>query len=533
MSEQKKIAQRAGVVGFFTLVSRFAGLIRDVAIAHAFGTKLAADAFFVAFRIPNLLRRLFAEGALTVSFVPVFTQSLRKSHQEAKDVVDVSFSALIVMLTGVAILGVFFSPWLVHLTAWGFTRDPEKYTLTVYLTRVMFPYILMVSLAAWAMGILNSVKHFSSPAASPIFMNLGIILGAFVFTQWFHPPVLGLAIGVLVGGMMQLGCHFPFLLRFNFWPKFKWDPSHPAVKKILGMMIPAAYGAAVYQFNVIAITFLASFLPEGSVSYLWYADRVMEFPLGVFAISLATVILPTLADHAADKNLKALKETFGFGLRMIFFITLPAAAGLIVLSKQIIRVLFQHGSFSDLSTIATSHALIFFAVGLPFIAGVRITSNAFYSLQDSKTPVRVANRSVLVNFILSLILMWPLKHNGLALAVSLSSTFNFMMHLIDFRKKVGPMGLRKIIRGLSKSVIASVIMMAVLLILQKYSYLLHDGFIGQLARLVVDMAIGAVLYFLAGFMMRMEEMHRFMEMMRRKKKTVLPPPPPSDSLVDV
>lgn len=461
-----EIVKRAGLVGCLTLLSRIAGLIRDVAIAHAFGTRLAADAFFVAFRIPNLLRRLFAEGALTVSFVPVFTETLRKSHAEAKKVVDLSFTFLVVALLAVSAAGILCSPLLVRLTAWGFTHDPAKYHLTVTLTRIMFPYILLVSLAAWAMGILNSVKHFSSPAASPIFMNLGIILGALLLTHWFDPPVLGLAVGVLLGGLMQLATHFPFLIKFDFWPRLRWDPSHPAVKKILGMMVPAAYGAAVYQFNVIVITFLASFLPSGSVSYLWYADRIMEFPLGIFAISMATVLLPSLADHAAEKNLPALKETFRYGLRLIFFVTLPAAGGLIVLSEPIIRMIYQHGTFGPDSTAKTAATLIFFAIGLPFIAGVRVTSNAFYSLQDSRTPVRVANKAVLVNLVLSLLLMKPMGHSGLALAVSLASLFNFVMHLVDFRKKVGLLGLRQITGGLLKTMLSTLVMMALLRVMQ-------------------------------------------------------------------
>lgn len=505
MAENRNIARRAGVVGFFTLISRFAGLIRDVAIAHAFGTRLAADAFFVAFRIPNLLRRLFAEGALTVSFVPVFSQSLKQSRDEAKRVVDVTFTIMIVVMLAVSLIGVLASPWLVHVTAWGFTKDLEKYRLTVFLTRVMFPYIFLVSLAAWAMGILNSLKHFSAPAASPILMNLGIIAGAILFTRWFNPPILGLAVGVLVGGVMQLICHFPFLRHFGFWPRFRWDPSHPAVKKILGMMAPAAYGAAVYQFNVIVITFLASFLPSGSVSYLWYADRIMEFPLGIFAISVATAILPTLADYAAEENWAKLKESFAFGLRLIFFVTLPAAGGLMILSHPIIRLLFEHGTFGPESTRETSLALIFFAAGLPFIAGVRITSNAFYSIQDSRTPVRVANLSVLVNLILCLVFMWPLKHNGLALAVSLASVFNFVMHLIDFRKKVGPLGLKKILAGALKSLAATAVMAAFIFVLRRTFWLSANGLIDGVLQLLVQILVGVAVYLAAGFVMRMEE----------------------------
>jgi putative peptidoglycan lipid II flippase len=533
MTERKDIAKRAGMVSFFTFISRILGLVRDMAIASAFGTQAAADAFFVAFRIPNLLRRLFAEGALTVSFVPVFTEYLKKPRDEVKKVVDATFTFQCTILVLVALIGVVFSPWLVKLTAWGFSRDPDKFALTVYLTRVMFPYIVLISLAAWAMGILNTMKHFSSPAASPIFMNLGIILGATVLIRYFDPPVLGLAIGVLIGGVMQLGCHFPFLGQFGFLPRFRWDPRHPAIKRILGMMAPAAYGAAVYQFNVLAGTFLASFLPTGSVSYLWYADRVMEFPLGIFAVSLATVILPTLSDHATEKNFKALKETFAYGLRMIFFITVPAGMGLIVLADEIIRTLFHRGHFSDLSVTATAGALTAFAVGLPFISGVRVTSNAFYSMQDSRTPVRVATMAVLVDLVLSIILMRFFGHVGIAMAVTSASIFNFTMHLIDFRKKVGPLGLRRLGFGLLKTLIAAGLMGGAVWSMRRFVPLLpgREGTVWNVIRLGAHIGAGAAVYFLAAVALRMEEIEGFRKAIRRRRSGIPPPPtvPPADA----
>jgi len=527
MSEHKKIAKRAGMVGFFTFISRIAGLIRDMSIASAFGTQAAADAFFVAFRIPNLLRRLFAEGALTVSFVPVFTEYLKKPKDEVKKVVDATFTFQCTILLLVAAVGIATSPWLVKLTAWGFSKDPEKFELTVFLTRVMFPYIVLISLAAWAMGILNTMKHFSSPAASPIFMNLGIIFGATVLTHYVHPPVLGVAIGVMIGGVFQLGCHFPFLGKFGFMPRFYWDPKHPSIKKILGMMAPAAYGAAVYQFNVLAGTFLASFLPTGSVSYLWYADRVMEFPLGIFAVSLATVILPTLSDHAADKNFKALKETFAYGLKMIFFITIPAAVGLILLSDEIIRTLLHRGNFSEASVSATSAALMAFAVGLPFIAGVRVTSSAFYSLQDSKAPVRVATMAVAVDLVMSLILMRFFGHVGIAMAVTCASIFNFFMHVVDFRKKVGALGLRKILLGVLKTLVASFAMGATVWSVRRFVPLWEgrEGTLWNAMKMSAHIGIGAGVYFVMAMALRMEEVDGLFKALNRRKARGTQPPP--------
>ncbi len=528
-SEKGIIARRLGVVGFFTLVSRITGLIRDVAIAHAFGTRLAADAFFVAFRIPNLLRRLFAEGALTVAFVPVFTETLRKDPGEARQVSHASFTFAAAILVVVSLLGIALSPLLVRLTAWGFTADPEKFDLTVFLTRVMFPYILLVSLAALAMGVLNSLKHFGAPAASSIFMNLGIIAGAIWFAHWVEPPVLGLALGALVGGLLQFAIHLPFLARYGYWPRLRWNPAHPALRRIMGMMVPSAYGAAVYQFNVILITFLASFLPTGSVSYLWYADRIMEFPLGIFAVSLATVILPTLSDHAAAKDLEALKETFRFALRMIFFVTIPAAGGLVVLSGEIIRVLFQHGSFGPISTAATSWALVCFAIGLPFISAVRVTSNAFYSLQDTRTPVKIANLSVVVNVILSLILMFPLRHSGLALAVSVASLFNFVMQVVGLRRKVGRLGLKKILKGVVETTVATLLMGLFLWGLKLLPlWPEREGILPQVARLGIHVVAGMTVYLAAGFAMRMEEFKGLLAILRKRGRR----PPETGSLSD-
>lgn len=518
MSENRAITRRTGIISAFTLASRLLGLLRDMAIAYTFGTKMAADAFFVAFRIPNLFRRLFAEGALTVSFVPIFSESLHHSKEEAKETVDTLFTLTLVILIGVCLLGVLVSPLIVKLIAYGFYKDTAKFTLTVFLNRVMFPYLLLVSLAAIGMGILNSLKRFAAPAAGPIMMNLGIIAGSLFFVKWFEPPVVGLAVGVLVGGVFQFLVQVPQLKKLGFLPRFKWNLKHPSVNKLGRMMLPSAYGAAVYQFNVIIITLLASFLATGSVSYLWYADRIMEFPLGVFSIALATAILPSLSDYAAKKDMAGLKSTFNYGLRLIFFITIPASFGLFVLAGPIIHILFQRGNFSFESTLATTSALQYFALGLPFISGVRMTSNAFYSLQDAKTPVRAANLSVLFNLLISLILFKPMGHNGLALAISLSSAFNFALHIIHFRKKVGLIGFRAILSSLKTQMLGSFVMLAILLgLIRFFEAALTTGplsvALGVLLLLIV-LSIG--IYITAMVLFRNQEFKDLWEMLRTR-----------------
>lgn len=516
-SEIVQVSGKAGMVGFFTFLSRIFGLARDTLIAYLLGAKEAADAFYVAFRIPNLLRRLLAEGCLTISFVPVFTEYLRKDKAEAKRVADYTFTLLTLLLFVITLVGVLFAGVFVKMTAFGFTQDPAKYALTVTLTRITFPYIFLVSLGALAMGILNSLKHFSTPAASPILLNVGIILGALVFSRHTGQPSVGLAIGVLVGGVLQIFLQVPVLSKMGFLPKIAWNPKHPGVQKILKLMLPSIYGSAVYQLNILAITFMASFLATGAVSYLWYADRVMEFPLGVFAISFATVILPQLSDHAADRNMARLKETFRNGLRMIYFVNLPATVGLIVLAKPIISVLFEHGHFSAHSTEMTARTLQCFALGLPFVSGTRITASAFYAVQDSKTPVRAANLAVLVNIIMGAILLKPLGQNGLALGVASGSTFNFLMHIYDFRKKVGLLGLRSLLAGVAKILVGSLLMGAALYFTTPYLW----GWMGpsslqRLLSLVLLIAEGVLVYFLASLLLKVSELDPMVSFLKRK-----------------
>lgn len=518
MVEKGQIIRRTGTVGGLTLVSRIFGLIRDMAIAYSFGARGTADAFFVAFRIPNLLRRFFAEGALTISFVPVFSGYLKTNREEARVVVDVSFTILATILIGVVLVGVIAAPWIVDVIAYGFKADPTKYQLTVTLTRIMFPFILLVSLAGLCMGILNSVKHFAIPAAAPIMLNLGIISGALVLGKIIDPPVMGLALGVLIGGILQFGIHLPALWKYGFFPRLNFKVSHPAVKQILPLMGASAYGAAIYQINVVVITFLASFLVEGSVSWLWYAGRIMEFPLGIFGISLATVLLPTMSDHAADGDHEKMKQTLNYGLRMSFFLTLPAMAGLIVLSEPITRVLFQHGTFTPLATVATSQALIYFALGLPFVAAVRVTTNAFFSLKDSRTPVMMANLAVVVNIGAALLLMRPMAHNGLALALSLSALANFSFQLLAYRRKVGLVGLKQMLPSLLRIAAASLVMAAIVSLLRTFGgfFLSTDPLAHQILQLALCIGAGIAVYPIVLFLIRSEELHEMWGMVKRR-----------------
>lgn len=514
--EAPKLVGRAGMVGAVTLLSRLFGLARDSAIAYVLGTRAAADAFYVAFRIPNLLRRLLAEGNLTMSFVPVFTESLRRSKEEAKEVVDVTFTLLSLLLILVTLAGVFGAGLFVRLTALGFQDDPGKFALTVLLTRITFPYIFLVSLGALAMGILNARKRFLAPAFSPVLLNVGIISGAWLLAGHFSSPSVGIAWGVLIGGVLQLVIQVPALVREGFFPRINFNWRLPAVRKIGRLMLPSVYGSAVYQINLLAITFMASYLPTGSVSYLWYADRVIEFPLGVFAISLATVVLPTLSDHAADKNFSRMKASFRQALATVWLVNIPAAVGLAVLAQPIIALLFYRGGFNQESTRLTAETLQCFALGLPFVSATRITASAFYAVQESRKPVKAANIAVLVNVVAGFALLWPLQHRGLALGVGIGSAANFLMHIYDYRKEVGPLGLKSLLNSILKMILAAGLMAGTLATILHYWDWTFAPMLRRSVFLFSLISAGAAVYFVAVLLLKVEGSEVLLGAIRRR-----------------
>ncbi len=497
MDENIRVTRAAGIIGFFTFLSRVLGLARDMLIANFFGSGMSADAFFVAFRIPNLLRRLFAEGSFSVSFVPVFTGYLQgKTRNEAFVLARVVLTFLCLILAAVAVLGVIFAPFIVKVIAWGFGDVGEKYELTVLLTRVMFPYIFLVSLLALFMGILNSLDHFSAPALAPVFLNLAMI-GAMVFlVPHMKTATLGLALGVLGGGILQVALQIPFMIRkgLGFLPI--WDFRHPGLKKIGLLMLPAIFGSAIYQINNLVITLLASFLKEGSISYLYYADRLVQFPLGIFAIAISTAVLPSLSREAAQGNMEELKDTLCHALRLTMFITMPAMAGLIVLREPIIRLLFQRGEFDHFSTIMTARALLYYSLGLLAFSGLRVFVSAFYSLQDTKTPVKVAFIAIIANIAFALVLMGPLEHGGLALALSLASTFQLLLLVLLLRRRLGGLGGMDVIKSTARSALSSVVM-GLCVYLLAVKFLPDDkagGLYGLLAGLFLIIGAGVIIY---------------------------------------
>ncbi|MBS3755682.1 MAG: murein biosynthesis integral membrane protein MurJ [Desulfobacterales bacterium] len=457
MDEKQNVSRAAGVIGLATLISRILGFVRDMVIAWFFGAGRLSDAFFVAFRIPNLLRRLFAEGTLSMAFVPVFTEQMsRHGREEAFALARSALRMLSIVLAGISIAGIAGAPWIVTVVAPGFTG--AKFALTVTLTRVMFPYIICICLVALCMGILNALGHFAAPALAPVFLNLAMIGSVLFIAPHLDTPVFGLAIGVLVGGVLQLALQVPFLIRKGIGIRKKAPLWHPALKRVALLMGPAVFGAAVYQVNILVGTLLASLLAEGSVSYLYYADRLVQFPLGIFAISTAVAVLPSLSRQAAANDFNALEDTFLYAMNLTFFITIPAMAGLIVMREPIVGLLFMRGEFDLQSMQMTAYALFYYSVGLWAFSSVRIVVSTFYALQDTKTPVKMATYSIIANIALGVILMGPLGHGGLALATSLGSMLNFLLLSAVLQKRLGGLRWKKIVVSTGKTMINSIIM---------------------------------------------------------------------------
>jgi len=449
----------AGLVGSLTLASRVLGFVRDMAIAWFFGAGFNTDAFFAAFRIPELLRRLFAEGTLSMSFVSVFTGLMvRKGREEAFQMAGAALKTVSVFLVLAAIAGILLSPVLVRIVAPGFSDDPEKLSLTILLTRMMFPYILFIGLVAVCMGILNALGHFASPALAPVLLNLAMIGSLWWISPLLNRPILGLAIGVVIGGVLQLALQVPFLIKKDV-PLFKQAKFyHPGVKQVATLMPTMVLGAAVYQINVLAGTFLASFLPEGSVSYLYYADRVVQFPLGIFAAAASTVVLPSLTRQAMENDISAVRSTFEHALRMVLFITVPAMAGLVALREPIVALLFERGAFDARALSMTAYALLHYSLGIWAFSAIRVVVSVYYALEDTVTPVRIAVLSVAANIVLGAVLMRYMGHGGIALAASLSSMVNFFLLSKKLKNLLGGFNWQPIGRSLAKTTGGAVIM---------------------------------------------------------------------------
>ena len=434
-----------GTVGGMTLTSRVTGLIRDIAFAQFLGSGPIADAFFVAFRIPNFFRRIFGEGALSAAFVPVYSEyESRYPEREVKAFLSLMAGRLGLILTLFTFFGVLFAPQLIHLIAPGFAAEPLKFDAAVTTLRLAFPYLFFISLVALAAGILNTHSRFAVAAVTPVLLNLCLIATVWLWVPTSENPAMALGGGVLLAGFIQFGFQLPFLRRLGRLPRptlrarsSEEGLAEAGVSQVFRLMLPAIFGVSIAQINLLVNTILASFLVTGSVSWLYYSDRLMEFPLGVFGVALATVILPSLSRDVAEGNDTKYGMTLDWALRLVFLICVPATIGLVTLAVPLIATLFQYGAFSADDVEMASRSLVAFAIGLPAFVLIKVLAPGFYARKDTRTPVVIGAIAMAVNVVVALLLVWSMAHTGLALATSISGAVNATLLYIYLRQRTG------------------------------------------------------------------------------------------------
>ncbi|MFZ0634855.1 MAG: murein biosynthesis integral membrane protein MurJ [Candidatus Acidiferrales bacterium] len=530
MTEKRQILQSASAITLATIISRICGYLRDQRITLLLGTSVAADSFILAFRIPNLLRRLVGEGSVTASFVPVFTGYIaNKSKEEAWEFAQRAFSTFTVVLAAITVLGVIFSNRVIYLFAlvgghrmdWGFA---------VYLNRIIFPYVFFIGLSALAMAILNSYHVFGLPASTPIVFNLTLI--AFSMSALYVPimkwaplpyrsPAVALGVGVLVGGALQFLMQVPELVRRGMRFRFQVSFKDPGIRTVATLMIPGFFGIGLYQINFFVDTIFAMSpkMPQGSITSLYVADRVVELALGTFALAISTALLPMLSRQANDARFADMTTTFAFALRFVSFITVPAAVGLILLREPILRVMFQHGRFAADSTALTTRPLLCYSLGLPAFAAVKLIVPVFYSLRDTVTPVRVAAVALAVNVCLNVIflhfLFRSLSNAGPALATAAAAYVNFGALFVIFRKRFGRVGATAILGSLARTAVCAAVMGAACAAMLHFVEARgNDHFLFQAASLAAMIAVSLGIYAAAARLLRCEELHEVFAFLR-------------------
>jgi putative peptidoglycan lipid II flippase len=517
MSEHRSVLKSTSLISALTVLSRIFGYFRDRQIAALLGTGMLGDAYTVAFRIPNTLRRLVGEGAVSASFIPVFSKYVKEEKkQEAWEFVNALISAALVFLTLITILGIVFSPLIVRLFASdGFEAVPGKLEATTLLNRIIFPYIAFVSLAAISMGVLNSFNKFAAPAFAPVVLNISIIALS-LFAGYFSNPAIALSVGVVIGGVLQVLIQLPSLLKTGWRFRWFWNLANPGLRRVAALMGPRLFGIGIVQLDVLVGLQFATAMVEGSTTALNTADRVMELVLGGYAIALSTAILPLLSRQAVENNISDMKNTITFSLRMVLFITLPSTVGLILLRVPIIQVLFERGKFTAESTALTAWALLFFAIGLSAFAMMKIIIQAFYALHDTRTPVIVAAMSLLVNIGLNFLFRHPLQTGGPALATSLAAFFDTIVLLSVFRSRHGKLGLSSVVGAAAKFVAAAALMALAIYLTMNYAGLREQ----RTLNLAVTIAVATGTYFGSAWLFGVSELREITGMFSRRAAAI-------------
>ncbi len=460
--ESGRILKHAGTITIFTFISRIMGAARDLVIAHFFGAGWITDAFVQAFTIPNVLRRLTAEGSMSLSFLPLYTEIREKNDPHvAKEFATKTLGLVLGVTTILTGMGMIFSPQLVFLFAAGFASSPEKFELTVMLTRIMFPYLIFVSLVAWSMGILNAEGHFAAPAAAPIFLNLSMIGGVFLISPMLKEPITGIGIGVLIGGMIQILVQLPSLKKVGQSIKPSNFFNDKNIRRLLRLLGPSLIGVAVYQINIIILRNLASFMPSGQVTHYYNASRLSELTLGIFAFAITTAGFPELSKHTADANWQKIRNTLRFTIATTMLVVIPASIGLAISAVPIVSMLYYHGEYAWEDVQNTALTLQAFALSIPAVALVRLQTSVYFSLKDSATPVKISLGSILVTGVLGWWLSQSFQIFGLALGLVGGTWFQFLLMLIFLLRypelRISFLPLRSILIYLISSVGMSII----------------------------------------------------------------------------
>lgn len=499
-------------VSSITMISRVLGFVRDTLIARIFGAGMATDAFFIAFKLPNLLRRIFAEGAFSQAFVPILAEYKHQQGEEAtRTFVAYVAGLLTLVLALVTVLGVLAAPWVIWITAPGFADTPAKFELTSELLRVTFPYILLISLSSLAGAVLNTWNRFSVPAFTPTLLNLSQIGFALFLTPYFNPPIMVLAWGVLVGGLLQILYQLPHLKKIGMLVLPRIDWRHSGARRVMRKMLPAILGVSVSQVSLIINTVFASFLAAGSVSWMYYADRLMELPSGVLGVALGTILLPTLARTYANKDRHEYSRILDWGLRLCFVLVVPCSVALALLAEPLTVSLFQYGKFDAFDAAMTQRALIAYAAGLLGIILIKVLAPGFYAQQNVSTPVKIALFTLVVTQLLNLVFIVPLQHAGLALAISGGATLNAALLYWQLRRQGLFQPQPGWARFLGKLVLAVLAMAAALYASMMWMPAWGEGAMYErFLRLGLLVAVGAGVYFavLFGLGLRLKDFAR-------------------------
>lgn len=516
MSTEKRLAKSTFIVSAGIMGSRILGFIRDILFARFFGMGSAIQAFLMAFTIPNALRELAAEGAVNTALVPVLTEyKVKKDKDEFWRLASVMFNLFLAAISAIVITGIFIAPFLVRMIAPGFLEDPEKFSLTVKFTRILFPYILLIGLTTVCMGILNTFKHFLFPALSGIAFNAVLIGGMLLFYP--NVTVMHVVWAVIAGGVMQFLIQLIPVLKMRPFLSWKTGIRHEGAAKAGRLLLPRMMGAGIYEINIIVNRILASLehiTGQGAVAALYYGNRLFQLPLAVFGISLATAALPAMSSLVAEKNMEKVKDTISFSLRAMLFFTMPAAAGFIVLSRPIVKVLFERGEFDHYATMVTAGVLLCYSIGLVAYGGIRILVSAFYSMHDTVTPLKISFLALFCNIALNLMLMWPLKAAGLALAASITGFINFGYLFVSLRRRIGHFGGRKILESFMRIFGASFLMGFVAFAL--LSAIAWDDGIKDAFNLVFLIAVSVVVYILGSIAFRVSEINTVFSWIKKR-----------------